>query len=185
MYYKRILLGDGRWTTDGYVTITVCLHKTPVIPSPWNIAYYVMITVDRLSPSMIKFFLFATRSESQQDSKVILFSLFRYYFSLISVECTSPSWFQGSLLRQSPSGWRWSRYVTWSDPITRICGRWIFRGKWNTNIDEIIVTNSFSLIRFQKIVDDVFFLVVLGDGNFKFRFLFRFIIKFNIVIYGW
>ena len=38
-----------------------CLHKNPVIPSPWNKASYVMITVDYPSPSTIsvqaKFFL--------------------------------------------------------------------------------------------------------------------------------
>ena len=31
-----IILGDIRWTLDGYVTITVYLHKTPVYPSPWK-----------------------------------------------------------------------------------------------------------------------------------------------------
>ena len=29
-----IVLGDGRWTVDGYVIITVYLHETPAIPSP-------------------------------------------------------------------------------------------------------------------------------------------------------
>ena len=49
----RIVLVDGQWTVDGYIIITVYLHKTPVTSSPWNIACYVMITVDRPSPSMI------------------------------------------------------------------------------------------------------------------------------------
>ena len=48
-----IVLGDGRWTADGYVTIIVYLHQTPVTPSPWNTAYNVMITVDRPWPSRI------------------------------------------------------------------------------------------------------------------------------------
>ena len=49
----KIILGDGRWTVDGYVTITVYLHKSPVTPSPWNKVCCVMITMDRPSPSMI------------------------------------------------------------------------------------------------------------------------------------
>ena len=36
-----------------YVTIIVYLHKTPVTSQPWNKASYVMITVDRPSPSTI------------------------------------------------------------------------------------------------------------------------------------
>ena len=48
-----IVLGNGWWTADGYVIIIVYLHKIPVTFSPWNIACYVMITVDRPSPSMI------------------------------------------------------------------------------------------------------------------------------------
>ena len=46
-----IILSDGRWTVDGYVIITV--YVNPSHSSPWNIACYIMITVDRLSPSMI------------------------------------------------------------------------------------------------------------------------------------
>ena len=53
-----IILDDGRWTVDGYIIITVYLHKTPVTPSPWNIACYMMITVDHRSPSMINHCLF-------------------------------------------------------------------------------------------------------------------------------
>ena len=33
----RIVLGDRRWTADGYVIISVYLHKTPVTPSPWTL----------------------------------------------------------------------------------------------------------------------------------------------------
>ena len=32
-----IVLGDGRWTVDGYVIISVYLYKTPVTPSPWTL----------------------------------------------------------------------------------------------------------------------------------------------------
>ena len=38
---------------DCYVTVIVYLHETLVCPSPWNSACYVMITMDRGSPSMI------------------------------------------------------------------------------------------------------------------------------------
>ena len=50
---QMIVLGDGRWTTVGYVIITIYLHKTPVTASLWNIASYIMITVDRPSAIMI------------------------------------------------------------------------------------------------------------------------------------
>ena len=49
---KWIALGNGQWTADGYLIITVYLHKTPVYPSPWNIAYYVIITG---GPSVAKY----------------------------------------------------------------------------------------------------------------------------------
>ena len=39
---------------DCYVTITVYLHKTPVYPSPWNNACYIMITLDSSSTSTIQ-----------------------------------------------------------------------------------------------------------------------------------
>ena len=35
--FTRILLGDGQYTTDYYGTITVCLHKTSIYPSPGTI----------------------------------------------------------------------------------------------------------------------------------------------------
>ena len=49
---KMIVLGDGRWTADGCVTITVYLHK-PSLSEGWNKTCYVIITVDCPSLSMI------------------------------------------------------------------------------------------------------------------------------------
>ena len=51
--HRMLILGDGRWTADGYVIITVYLHKTPVTSHPWNKVSYVMFTTDCPSPSMI------------------------------------------------------------------------------------------------------------------------------------
>ena len=60
MFYSRhtlIVLGDGRYTADSYIIITVYLHKIPITASLWNKACNVMITMDRPSPNMILLFV--------------------------------------------------------------------------------------------------------------------------------
>ena len=95
-----IIPGDRRWTPVAYVTIslftqnpnlsrpleiacyvtiTVYLHKTPVTPSAWNMACYVIITVDHPSPSKIHEKYDNEKHEILASCKVFLVNPFKSF----------------------------------------------------------------------------------------------------------
>ena len=72
-----IVLGDGLLTVDGYVIITVYLHKTPITFHAWNKACYVMITFDRPSPSMTLEALYCDHPQKETTTEKLLLSFSR------------------------------------------------------------------------------------------------------------